>query len=101
MQTLTYSPTINWDLDVAFMYKVTLTGSTTLNMPSNVRPGSWLMYVVQDATGGRQMTFAAPFLGPRGLLPVLSTLPNAIDILSFTSDGVSVSVSIQSNLATA
>ena len=98
---LPYASSLNWDLETSFMFKTTLTGSVTLNIPSNIRAGSWIMYVVQDNVGGRQMTFDAAYLGPRGLLPVLSTLPNAVDILSFVSDGVTVAVSIQANLATA
>ena len=98
---LGYAPIRNWDLSRGYMFKMTIEGNTVLNLPSNLRPGSWVMYVKQDAVGGHRMDFQAGYYGPRGLLPVLSTLPNAVDILTFTSDGEHLAVSIQANLALA
>lgn len=98
---LGYAPIRNWDLSRGYMFKMTIEGNTVLNLPSNLRPGSWVMYVKQDAVGGHRMDFQAGYYGPRGLLPVLSTLPNAVDILTFISDGEHLAVSIQANLALA
>ena len=99
VEVLSYNASLDWDMNFAYMFKVTLTGNTVLQAPINLKPGTWIMYVKQDAVGGRTMNFQAPiYRGPRGLLPILSTLPNAVDILTFVSDGVKVDVNIQANL---
>ena len=100
VDVLVFSASQDWDVAQSYMFELTLTGNTELQLPTNLRAGTWIMYVKQDATGNRTMDFQTGFRGPRGLLPVLSTLPGAVDILSFISDGTNIDVSIQANMAT-
>lgn len=95
---LTYSASLDWDMNDGYMFRVTLTGDTELQLPANLKPGTHIMYVYQDAIGGHIMTFQTGYRAPRGLLPVLSTIPDGVDILTFVSDGVKVDVNIQANM---
>lgn len=95
---LTYSASLDWDMNDGYMFRVTLTGDTELQLPANLKPGTHIMYVYQDAIGGHIMTFQTGYRAPRGLLPVLSTIPGGVDILTFVSDGVKVDVNIQANM---
>ncbi len=81
--TLTDSSTITWDLDLAQDAQVTLGGNRTLSNPSNIRNGfSYSLYLVQDGTGNRTITFGTAFKFPGGIVPTLSTAANAVDLLS-------------------
>lgn len=61
-----------------------LTGNTTLDNPTNVKPGqSGFVEIRQDATGGRTMTFAANWRFAGGVDPVLTVNANARDILNY------------------
>lgn len=95
---LTYSASLDWNMNDGYMFRVTLTGDTELQLPANLKPGTHIMYVYQDAIGGHIMTFQTGYRAPRGLLPVLSTIPDGVDILTFVSDGVKVDVNIQANM---
>lgn len=96
--TIPYSTTLNWDVDSARIFSVTLSSpNTLLNMPSNLRPGAFIIYVKQDEIGSRSLNFASGIRSARGQAPLLSTNPNAVDILSFVSDGTYLDVSIQAN----
>lgn len=70
-------------------HRITLDQAATVltfsvpNGPTNV-----FLMVVQDATGGRTVTWPASVLWPGGSPPVLSTAANAVDIVSMIYDGV-------------
>lgn len=87
LQTLTFNAAQAWDVSQGNMGILTLTGNATLSAPTNLQPGSYLLIVTQDATGNRTMSFASAYKWAGGFAPVLSTAANAIDILSFVSDG--------------
>lgn len=81
--TLTDASTISWDLDLAQDAQVTLGGNRTLSNPRNIRNGfSYSLYLVQDGTGKRTITFGTAFKFPGGVVPTLSTAANAVDLLS-------------------
>lgn len=81
--TLTDASTISWNLDLAQDAQVTLGGNRTLSNPSNIRNGfSYSLYLVQDGTGNRTITFGTAFKFPGGVVPTLSTAANAVDLLS-------------------
>lgn len=88
---LTDGASIAWNLDDAQTASVTLGGNRTLANPTNMAArGTYLLIVKQDATGGRTLAYGSAFKWPGGLAPVLSTAANAVDILSFVSDGTSM-----------
>lgn len=56
----------------------------TLANPVGAKPGQkGIIVIVQDATGGRTVTFGTAYKFPGGIKPVLSTAPNAVDAISY------------------
>jgi len=89
--TLTDGASIAWDLNTQQAAKVTLGGNRTLANPTNMKAGaSYTLIVVQDGTGSRTLAYGANYKWPSGSAPVLSTAANAIDILTFVSDGTNM-----------
>src|SRR6185503_11655474 len=88
---LTDASSIAWNLATAQAASVTLGGNRTLAAPTNmVDGGTYMLRVKQDATGSRTLAYNAVFKFPGGTAPTLSTAANALDILTFTSDGTSM-----------
>lgn len=85
---LTDGATISWNLNTQQVAKVTIAGNRTLANPTNlVAGGTYVLRVIQDATGSRLLTYGANYKWANGIVPTLSTAANAVDILSFYSDG--------------
>jgi hypothetical protein len=71
---LTDAATIAWDMSTGVNFEVTLGGNRTLGAPSNVPEGqSGMLRVIQDATGGRTLSFNSVFKFEGGTAPTLST----------------------------
>jgi hypothetical protein len=90
--TLSDAATINWDMNLGNVAEVTLGGNRTLEY-SNAKAGAtYLLYISQDATGGRTLTYTGSIKWPNsGSAPTLSTGSNAEDIIGFVSrDGSSL-----------
>ena len=83
---------ISWDFSQNQVAVVTLAGNRTLDAPSNqVAGATYILIVKQDGTGNRTLnTSASAYKFPGGTEPTLSTGANAVDILSFVSDGSSM-----------
>jgi len=92
MTTLSDGANISWDLSQNQVATVTLAGNRTLDAPSNqVAGATYLLIVKQDGTGSRTLnTSASSYKFPGGTEPTLSTGANAVDILTFVSDGSSM-----------
>ncbi len=89
--TLTDGSTISWDLDQNQVAIVTLGGNRTMNAPSNQRAGgTYTLFVAQDGTGGRTITWNAVFKWSGGSTPSLTTTANKVDIFTFISDGTNL-----------
>ena len=89
--TLTDGATINWDLSANQVASVTLGGNRTLAAPTNLKDGAtYILIIKQDATGSRTLTFNGAYKFPGGTAPTLTTSANAVDIISFVSDGTSL-----------
>ena len=92
-QTLTYGANAftNWDTSLGQVATVTLTGSnTTLNTATNLRVGTYILHVIQDATGNRLITFGSGYKFTGAFAPPLTTSANARDVFSFVSDGTNM-----------
>ena len=92
-QTLTYGANAftNWDASLGQIATVTLTGtSSTLNTATNLRVGTYILHVIQDATGGRLLTFGSGYKFTGAFAPVLTTSASARDVFSFVSDGTNL-----------
>jgi hypothetical protein len=83
------SGTIAIDAAVSDFYKVTLTGNATLANPTNsgsTNVRHFTVRVKQDATGSRTLGYGTDYRFPAGIVPDLTTAPNAVDYLSFILD---------------
>jgi hypothetical protein len=92
---LTDAATVTWNLTTqqhATLLMTSGVGATrVLGSPSNkVAGGTYLLIVTQSSTGSNALTYNAVFKFPGGSAPILSTGNNAIDILTFYSDGTSM-----------
>jgi hypothetical protein len=86
--TLTDGTTINTDCDNSNSFKVTLAGNRTLANPTNLKSGATYVWIItQDSNGSRTLTFGSTFRFPSGVAPVLTTTPNAVDMISGIFDG--------------
>lgn len=89
--TLTDASTVSWDASNNQVCTVTLAGNRTLGNPSNkVAGATYVLIVKQDATGNRTLAYNSVYKFPNGVTPVLSTAANAVDILTFVTDGTNM-----------
>lgn len=93
--TLTDASSISWDVSVAQKAKVTLGGARTLDAVSNpVEGATYYLFVFQDGTGGRTLSFTTT-TNTTGTVdfgasttPSVTTTASACDIIAF--EGVSI-----------
>ena len=92
MTTLTDAATIQWDLTKNQVTTVTLGGNRVLAAPTGQRAGStYVLITKQDSSGSRTLNTTDPtYKFPGGTSPTLSTGANAVDVLTFVSDGTSM-----------
>ena len=71
-------------------FALTLAGNRTLEAPTGVTPGqTGHIYLVQDGTGSRTLSFATAYTFVNGTAPTLSTAANAVDLLVYNAQAVS------------
>ena len=82
--TLTDGATITPDFGANQNFTVTLGGNRTLANPTNIVAGqTGSIFVVQDATGGRTLSFGSYFKFPAATAPTLTTGANAVDRIDY------------------
>ena len=90
--SLTDGATINVDFNNGQNFAVQLGGNRALGNPSNCVPGqTGSIFVIQDGTGSRTLSFGANYKFPGGTAPTLSTGASAadrIDYITFTSTNI-------------
>lgn len=86
-QVLVDAATVAWDMSKGGIATVTLGGNRTLGLPTNLKKGTYVLHVIQDATGGRTLAYHASFKWAAAIAPVLSGGVNKHDILTFVCDG--------------
>jgi hypothetical protein len=89
-QTLTDGATVNWDLSGGNAATVTLGGNRTFAAPTNLEVGTYILTVIQDGTGSRNITWNAVFKWTGGTAPTLSTDASAKDLIAFHCDGTNL-----------
>ena len=83
-QAVVFSSTIVLDLSTGFNFGVTLTGNSVLENPINAKAGqTGSIYLTQDATGSRTVTFGTAWYWAGGVAPTLSTTANAVDVINY------------------
>lgn len=74
--------TIAWDMAVEWNTGVVLGGNRTMGIPTNPKYGmAYVLEVIQDATGGRTLSWPGNFEFGAAGVPVLSTGANKRDII--------------------
>lgn len=82
--TLTDGAVITPDFAADCNFTVTLGGSRTMADPINITAGqSGSIFIVQDATGSRLLSWGSYWDFPGGTAPLLSTTANAIDRVDY------------------
>lgn len=99
--TLTDAATITPDFAVANHFSVTLAGNRTLANPTNLVAGqSGAIFVTQDATGSRTLTYGAYWKFAGGTAPTLTTTANAVDMLVYVvKSSTEVYASLSNNMS--
>jgi hypothetical protein len=80
------STAITLDLANGTVQIITLTGNATITMPTAVSGKSFIMYLRQDATGSRTVTWSTVNWAG-GTAPTVTSTASKQDIYSFFSDG--------------
>jgi len=89
--TLVDGASIAWNLDDSQVATVTLGGSRLLSTPTNMKNGgTYVLTVKQDGAGSRSLSYGGAYKWSNGVVPTLSSAPNATDIITFVSDGSSM-----------
>lgn len=81
---LTDADVINVDLSQSNFFSITLAGNRTLANPTNITPGqSGCIFISQDATGSRTLSFGSFWDFSNGIAPTASTPANSVDRLDY------------------
>lgn len=88
IQTLSDGANIDWNCNLGAKAKVTLAGNRTMNAVTNAVEGtSYTLWVIQDGTGGRTLTWTTSGAGSFDFgddgEPTLTTAINEADVLGF------------------
>lgn len=98
VSALTDGATITPDFSAANNFSVTLGGNRTLANPTNVVAGqSGVIFISQDGTGGRTLSFGANWDFSGGTAPTVTSTASAVDCLVYA---VRSSTSIHAQLIT-
>lgn len=85
--TVVEAPTTVINAALGNHQRLTLTGNRTMDVPTNPVDGMpMLLLVVQDASGGRLLTWNSAFQFENGVAPTLATSPNAKDLFLLVHD---------------
>lgn len=89
--TIAHTATVTPNWDNSGMQKVTLASATTVANSTNLKSGAvYTVYLYQDATGGRVITWGSQYKFPTAVAPTLTATPSALDIITFVSDGTNL-----------
>ena len=82
--TLTDGANISVDLGANQNFTVTLAGNRTLDNPTNIVVGqTGSIFIVQDATGSRTLSFGSYYDFAGGTAPTLTTAAAAVDRIDY------------------
>ena len=82
-------------MDKSNNFFVTLTGNRTMDFPVKGRAGqSGLIYVYQDGTGSRTLSYVSCWNFSGGTAPTATTSINSVDILSYNIRAVAASLTV-------
>lgn len=83
--TLTDTTSIAIDLSAGINFQVTLAGNRSLNNPTNIKTGqTGVVWITQDGSGNRTLSYSSNWKFAGGTQPVLSTSPGFVDLLVYS-----------------
>jgi len=89
--TLTDAASIAVDFNDGNLFLVTLGGNRTLAAPSNATAGqTGSIYVIQDGTGGRTLSYNAVWQFVSGVAPTATSTTSAVDLLVYSARSATV-----------
>ena len=89
--TLTDAASIAVDFNDGNLFLVTLGGNRTLAAPSNATAGDvGSIYVIQDGTGGRTLSYNAVWQFVSGVAPTATSTTSAVDMLVYSARSATV-----------
>ena len=99
--TLTDGATITPNFAASNHFTVTLGGNRTLANPTNLTAGqSGVIFVLQDSTGSRTLSYGSSWDFEGGTAPTLTTAASAIDTISYVvRSSTSIHATLLSNLS--
>ena len=86
LATLSNTTPITWNLATAQVAQAYLTANTTLSNPTNQRAGATYILFLRQ-TGNITLSFGNAYAFINNVTPTVTTTANAVNILSFVSDG--------------
>jgi hypothetical protein len=84
--TLADAASVVPNLNTSNVFAVTLAGNRTLAAPTNTSTNigaTGHIFIVQDATGDRTLSYNTAYQFPNGTVPVLTTTSGAVDVLFY------------------
>ena len=88
--SLTDAASIAYDMDDGVNATVTLGGNRTLANPTNITVGqSGVIFVKQDSTGSRTLSYGSAWSFAGGTAPVLTTTASALDAIAYSVESTS------------
>ena len=91
ISALSDAATIAVDFNTAQNWSVTLAGNRTLGNPTNITAGqTGSIFVTQDGTGGRTLSYGSNWKFPAGTAPTLTTTANAVDRIDYIVRGATL-----------
>jgi hypothetical protein len=88
--TVTASHIPNWN-NSNVQHVILSAATTSISGGTNIANGAiYTMILKQNATGSRLVTWATQYKWQSGIAPVLTSIPNSVDILTFISDGTNL-----------
>ena len=89
--TLTDAASVAINFNSGNHFLVSLAGNRTLENPTNGKVGQvGHIYIVQDGTGGRTLSYGDMYNFPSGTAPVLTSVSGSVDLLVFSQRATSV-----------
>lgn len=74
---------IDVPLELANIFKITLTGTNSVNTPTNIEDFSTLLFIVeQNVAGDGTLSFSSDFKFEGGTAPTITASSSAVDIIS-------------------
>lgn len=80
---LVYNSYLNIDFTSCDTQSIILIGDTLINFSNFINGKHCRLIIIQDDAGSRKVLFTNSLKWPQGILPILSILPNSIDIFTF------------------